>query len=158
MGSHTWVLLNTGYVASEIIAKRAKVTNERPYMPIAGGLVSNNKRAVIRQAAEWAEGRRVIHHLLSGSALKLYGEWQELESVQLLLSYLNEPENWYAHHFRYSTAIFYRIVMGERLFKSQEQLDNYQKVTMEFLFSLFRSPIDFFPTMDDLPILLQFWR
>ena len=158
MGSHTWVLLNSNRVASDIIAKRAKVTNERPYMPIAGGLVSNNKRAVIRQAAEWGEGRRVMHHLLSGSALKLYGEWQELESVQLLLSYLKEPEKWYAHHFRYSTAIFYRIVMGERLFKTQEQLDNYQQVTMEFLFSLFRSPIDFFPILDKLPTTLQFWR
>ena len=158
LGSQTWVLLNTDRVASDIIAKRSKVTNERPYMPVAGGLVSNNKRAVLRQAAEWTEGRRVMHHLLSGSALKVYGEWQELESLQLVLSYLKEPKQWYAHHFRYSTAIFYRIVMGERLCKSQEQLDNYQKVTMDFLFSLYRSPIDFFPLLDNLPIALQFWR
>lgn len=69
MGSRTWILLNSDRVASEAIAKRSKITTERPHMPIAGGLVSNNKRAVIRQSKEWRESRRVMHHLLSGSSL-----------------------------------------------------------------------------------------
>jgi hypothetical protein len=61
MGAKTWVLLNSDRVAHETISKRGKITAERPEMPIAGCLVSNNKRAVIRQTKEWQEGRRVTH-------------------------------------------------------------------------------------------------
>ena len=158
LGSKTWVLLNSSRVASEIIAKRSKVTNERPHMPIAGGLVSNYKRAAIRRGPQWNEGRRVMHYLLNGSSLKQYGEWQELESLELLVSYLKEPQSWYSHHFRYSTSVFHRIVMGGRLRKSKLELDDYQRVTMEFVGSLGKSYVDFFPNLDKLPKILQFWR
>jgi hypothetical protein len=60
MGSRTWVLLNSDRVVSDIILKQGKITTERPYMPIASGLVSNDKRTVIRQTAYWLEGRRVM--------------------------------------------------------------------------------------------------
>ncbi|TAQ90978.1 hypothetical protein B7494_g699 [Chlorociboria aeruginascens] len=158
MGSRTWVFLNSDRVVSEIIAKRSKITSQRPTMPVASGLVSNKKRTVIRQTDEWMEGRRVMHHLLNGHALKQYGEWQDLESLQLLLSYLRKPEMWYSHHFRYTTGVIYRLVMGERLAKTKLELDDYQQVTMEFIFSINGSFVDFFPKVTDLPIFLQFWR
>lgn len=158
MGAQTWVLLNDGRVIADIIGKHGKITTERPYMPIAGGLVSNNMRTVIRQTASWTEGRRVMHHLLNGSVLRTYGNWQEIESLQLLSSYLQNPKRWYAHHYRYSTAVLYRLVMGEKLSKTKAQLDDYKQVTMEFIWCLNRSFVDFFPQLDRLPRKLQFWR
>ena len=115
MGSKTWVMLNDDKAISDIIDKHGKMTNERPYMPVAGGLVSHDLRTVIRQTAPWTEGRRVMHHLFSGSVLRTYGNWQEVESSLLLLNFLQEPQRWYAHIYRYSTAVYYRMVMGERL-------------------------------------------
>ena len=73
MGSVTWVLLNSDRVISEIIAKRENVTSERPYLPIASGLVSRDRRTVLRQTAHWTEGRIMMHYLLTGTALKSYG-------------------------------------------------------------------------------------
>ena len=52
MGSKTWIVLNSDRVVLELIAKRGKITNERPQMPIASDLVSNRKRTVIRQEEE----------------------------------------------------------------------------------------------------------
>ncbi|MCJ1382581.1 hypothetical protein MMC17_005694 [Xylographa soralifera] len=158
LGSQTWILLNSRRVASDLIGKQGKITNERPYMPVASGLVSNDKRTVIRQTAEWAEGRRVMHHLLSGSVLRIYGDWQESESLRLLSLYLQQPERWYAHNFRYSTAMLYRLIMGEELEKSKAELDDYQQVTMEFVRSIGQSMIDFFPELNKLPRGLQPWR
>ncbi|KAI0413485.1 cytochrome P450 2C31 [Xylaria grammica] len=158
MGSQTWVVLNSDRVVSELIAKRGKITNERPHMPIASGLVSNGKRTVIRQEKEWREGRRVMHHLLSGSNLKVYGEMQELESVDMLRRYLREPSLWFSHNYRYSTSVLYRIVMGYPLNKTKAQLDDYQRVTMEFVTSINRSYVDFFPAVTRLPSVLQPWR
>ncbi|KAI1824103.1 cytochrome P450 [Xylaria intraflava] len=158
MGSKTWVVLNSDRVVAELIAKRGRITNERPYMPIASELVSNGKRTVIRQEKEWKEGRRVMHQLLSGSNLQVYAGMQELESADLLRLYLRQPELWYAHNFRYSTSVLYRIVMGYPLDKTKPELDDYQRVTMEFVMSINRSLVDFFPLFNKVPSFLQPWR
>ncbi|KAI1130274.1 cytochrome P450 [Nemania abortiva] len=158
MGSRTWVVLNSDRVVSELIAKRGKITNERPYMPVASDLVSNGKRTVIRQEEEWREGRRVMHQLLSGSNLRVYAGMQELESIDLLRLYLLEPELWFAHNYRYSTSVLYRVVMGFPLNKTKAQLDDYQRVTVEFVTSINRSFVDFFPSFYKLPRFLQPWR
>ncbi|KAK1959937.1 cytochrome P450 2C31 [Colletotrichum sublineola] len=158
MGSKTWVMLNSDRVVSEIIAKRGKITNERPHMPIASDLVSNGKRTVIRQEEEWREGRRVMHQLLSGSNLKVYAGMQELESVDMLRRYLREPNLWFAHNFRYATSVLYRIVMGYPLNKTKAELDDYQRVTIEFVMAISRSYVDFFPALSKLPHFLQPWR
>ncbi|KAI1466309.1 cytochrome P450 [Daldinia caldariorum] len=158
MGSRTWVVLNSERVVSELIAKRGKITNERPHMPIASDLVSNSKRTVIRQEAEWKEGRRVMHQLLSGSNLKVYAGMQELESIDLLRLYLQQPNLWYAHNYRYSTSVLHRVVMGYPLNKPKAQLDDYQRVTIEFVKSINESFVDFFPAFSKLPHFLQPWR
>lgn len=158
MGSKTWIMLNSDRVVTELIAKRGRITNERPHMPIASDLVSNGKRTVIRQEEEWREGRRVMHQLLSGSNLKVYAGMQELESVDMLRRYLREPKLWYAHHFRYATSVLYRLVMGYPLNKTKRELDEYQRVTIEFVLSINRSYVDFFPQLSKLPTFLQPWR
>ena len=158
MGSRTWVVLNSDRAVSEIIAKRGKVTNERPHMPIASDLVSNGKRTVIRQEEEWKEGRRVMHQLLSGSNLKVYAGMQQLESVDMLRRYLREPNLWFAHNYRYATSVLYRIVMGYPLNKTRAELDDYQRVTIEFVTAINQSYVDFFPAFSKLPPVLQPWR
>lgn len=158
LGSKTWVLLNTPRVVNEIIAKRGSITHQRPPMPIASDLISQGKRSVLRPTADWVEGRRVMNHLLNGSPLKTYGEWQELESVQMLASYLFQPERWYAHHYRYANSVMHRIVLGERLEKNTAELENLQRVTVEFLRNINASVVDFYPQLASLPEFLQFWR
>ena len=158
MGSKTWVVLNSDRVVSELIAKRGKSTNERPEMPIASDLVSNGKRTVIRQEEEWREGRRVMHQLLSGSNLKVYAGMQELESIDMLRRYVREPDRWFSHNFRYATSVLYRIVMGYPLNKTRAELDDYQRVTIEFVTTINHSYVDFFPSLSKLPHLLQPWR
>lgn len=159
MGSSTWVLLNNNRVVHEIIAKRGHITSERPYFPIASGLVSRGQRTVLRQTAQWTEGRRVMHALLSNSnALKSYGEWIELESAQLLSEYLCTPRQWYSHHYRYCNSVVHHIVLGQRLLKSTPELDEFQHVGVQFIRSINSSIIDFFPRLASLPKVLQTWH
>ena len=158
LGSKTWVFLNTPRVVNEIINKRGSITHQRPPMPIASDLISRGKRSVIRTTADWVEGRRVMHHLLNGSPLKTYGEWQELESIQMLANYLFQPERWYVHHYRYANSMMHRIVLGEGLERNTSELENLHRVTVEFLGNINASIIDFYPQLARLPKFLQFWR
>ena len=117
MGSKTWVFLNSRHAVSEIIAKRASATSERPEMPVASRLISRGKRFVLHHTPRWIKSRRVAQHLLSGPALRLRWEWQELESIQMLADYLKQPDQWYRHHYRFGVSVMHRIILGERLLK-----------------------------------------
>ncbi|KAI0120265.1 cytochrome P450 2C31 [Hypoxylon sp. NC0597] len=158
MGTKTWILLNSGRVVNEIIAKRANITHERPYFPIAGTLVSRNKRVFLQKTEEWRESRRLLHQLLMGAGSKDHGSLVELASLGLLRSYLNEPEAWYAHNYRYPAAIVYNILTNKPLHKSRAELETLQQVTSTFLTSINTSFIEFFPLLNLLPKRLQFWR
>ena len=142
LGSKTWVLLNSDRVVSEIIAKRGSLTNGSSPMTVASGIVSRYGRSLLLPPSEWTERRRVMHHLLSGSALKQYGAWQELESLQMMAEYIEQPELWYRHHYRYANSVVHRIALGERLVKSSKELADLQDVVTTFVSSIGRSPVD----------------
>ncbi|KAE8370652.1 cytochrome P450 [Aspergillus caelatus] len=158
LGSKTWILLNSKRVVSEIIAKRGSLTNGRSPMPIASGIVSRNGRSLLLPPSQWMEKRRVMHSLLSGTAMKHYGSWQELESTQMLAEYLFQPERWYRHHYRYANSVVHRIALGERLVKSGKELAELQDVVTQFVDSIGASLVDWFPELDKLPRMLQPWR
>ncbi|KAL3455133.1 cytochrome P450 [Aspergillus heterothallicus] len=159
LGSKTWILLNTKRVVSEIIAKRGSLTNGRSPMPIASGIVSRSSRSLLLPPSGWAEKRRVMHSLLSGTALTQYGSWQELESAQMLAEYVLQPGRWYRHHYRYANSVVHRIALGERLVKSSGELADLQEVVTRFVGSIGASLVDWFPEVDRLvPRVLQVWR
>ena len=99
-----------------------------------------------------------MYHMLSGTALKEYGELQDAETIQLLPNYLKQPSQWYLHHYRYAYTIIHKIVVGKRSQHTQEQLSEFQRVTVEFVRKINSSPIDFFPLFAKLPQVLQPWR
>lgn len=93
--------------------------------------------------------------LLTRAMTRSFIEWQDLESIS---SYVHEPEKWYLHQSRYATAVLNGVVTGDRLKKTDEELAEYRRVTMEFLGSLFVTWVDFFPVLEQLPRSLQLWQ
>ena len=100
----------------------------------------------------------MMHHLLSGTALKQYGEWQELESTQMMAEYVKQPRRWFRHHYRYANSVIHRIALGERLLKSSKDLEDLQNVVTFFVGSIGSSLVDWFPDLDRLPRFVQLWR
>ena len=99
------------------------------------------------------------HHLLNGSVLKTYQEWQEEESLRMLSEYLDRPDEWYRHHYRYANSIMHRIVLGEGVDKETKELERLLRVTTEFLVNTNYHWVDFFPLLARLlPRWLQLWR
>ncbi|TRX88463.1 hypothetical protein FHL15_010653 [Xylaria flabelliformis] len=158
MGTRTWVLLNSQRALNEIIAKRAKITHERPYFPVAGGLVSKDYRLFLQKTEQWREGRRLLHQLMTGEGSKFHSSLAEESSLGLLETYLDEPNAWYAHNYRFAISIMYRIVTNTSLRKTRGELEDLQRVTSTFLTSINSSFVDFYPQISFLPKCLQFWR
>jgi cytochrome P450 len=158
MGTKTWVLLNSSRVVNEIIAKRAKKTHERPFFPIAGELVSRNKRLFLQRTDDWREGRRLLHQLLMGPGSNDHGGIVEQASLELLQAYSKDPKAWYAHNYRYAVNVMHQILTNTPLQKSRAELDDLQQVTSTFLTAINSSAVEFFPQLSRLPKTLQFWR
>lgn len=127
-------------------------------MPISSGIVSKHRRSLLLPQEEWTERRRVMHGLLSGTALKQYGEWQDEESIMMMAEYVFRPERWYRHHYRYANAVIVRIALGERPHKSAKELEEMQNAVTFFVGSIGRSIVDWFPTLANIPWFLQPWR
>ncbi|KAI5367916.1 Putative cytochrome P450 [Septoria linicola] len=158
MGSTLYVLLNTNRVTKEIIDKRAKLTHERPHMPISGTLVSKGMRSVTQPTRIWTELRRMMRPLMNDTWTKKFEAWQDFESIHLLRSYLDSPTKWYLHNSRFATGVMHGVIAGGRLTKSDEQMQDYRKTTMQFLGSIQSTVVDFFPWLEYLPTPLQLWR
>lgn len=158
MGATVWVVLNTNRVTDEIIGKRAKFTHERPHMPISGTLISRGMRSVIQPTRIWSELRRMMRPLLNDTWTKRFVEWQDIESIHMLRSYIDDPSTWYLHNSRYATGVMHGIIAGNRLTKTEKDMQNYRQTTMEFLGSIFSTTVDFFPWLEHIPRQLQFWR
>ncbi|RYP00941.1 hypothetical protein DL764_006342 [Monosporascus ibericus] len=93
-----------------------------------------------------------------GEGSKNHGHLAEVASLCLLRAYLDEPEAWYSHHYRYAISIMNEIVTGTPLQKSRTELQDLQKVTSTFLTSINSSFVDFFPQLNYLPKWFRFWR
>lgn len=157
LGSKLWIVLNSNRLAQEIYAKRGSVTNGRPPMPMVNDLISQGRRSVLLPVDGWSERRRVMHQLLSGTALTKYAEYQQEENLILLRGYLQAPQQWHAHNFRYSNSVIHRITFGEKP-SNNEDMTNVTKA--QFLFLLNAPPYNFwdcFPGLAKLPKILQFW-
>ena len=92
------------------------------------------------------------------SALDQYGEWQQLESTQMLAEYLHHPDQWYAHHYRYASSVVHRVALGVRVEASSEDLGNLQKIATEFTGSIGSCLVDWFPALAMIPRPFQRWR
>ncbi|KAK3319713.1 cytochrome P450 [Cercophora scortea] len=159
IGSKTWIFLNSKRVVAEIIAKRGSATNQRTPMPVSSGIISHgDRRTVLMMQEDWAEPRRVMHSLLTGSQMRQYGEWQELESTQMMAEYLFKPALWHRHHYRYANSVVHRIALGERLAKSTRELEDMQNCVNIFVGNIGTSIVDWLPELARLPRWLQPWR
>ncbi|RVX70565.1 hypothetical protein B0A52_05216 [Exophiala mesophila] len=159
LGSKLWVILNSDRVATELYDRRSRVTNGRPHYPIAGDLISLNNRSVIMQTDGWTERRRVMHHLLSGTALVKYQSYQDEESIRMLSRYLESPSGWYEHHHHYSNSVIHRVTFGERPNGNDEKVKAMAHAQKLFVLNLPPMNIyDHFPELATLPRIFQWWR
>ncbi|PHH84500.1 hypothetical protein CDD83_1847 [Cordyceps sp. RAO-2017] len=93
-----------------------------------------------------------------GSGSRDVGHIIEAASAGLLQAYLDEPEAWYAHNFRYLAAVMHRLLTNTPLDKSRAELEALQRVTSTFVGAINTSFVEFFPALERLPRVLQLWR
>lgn len=158
LGSKLWIVLNSNRLVSELYGRKGSVTNGRPPYPVVSGLISQGRRSVLLPPDGWTERRRVMHQLLSGTALVKYQDYQDQESSALLSRYLSKPKLWYVHNRIYSNSVIHRITFGEQP-PAEDTTKEIAKAQFDFLTNAPPYNVwDCFPELVKLPEVLQWWR
>ena len=92
-----------------------------------------------------------MHYIANGTSVKTYGEEQGQESAILLGSYLDEPDIWYIPHYRYTVSITFKIVSSIKIDRPTSDVEDFRRMTTEFIISIGGSAYDYFPLLNKLP-------
>ncbi|KIX07465.1 uncharacterized protein Z518_02118 [Rhinocladiella mackenziei CBS 650.93] len=164
LGPQNVVILNDYRHVQELFDKRGAKYSDRPANHIANDLIYQNKTHILflPYGDDWRILRKTLQGLLNVVAVDNLLPIQNAEATQTMYQLLKEPEGWYDHIRRYSTAVILASVFGLRgtsfdsprvkaLYHVQDQLTQIAEIGAT-------PPVDVFPWLKSLPNFLSGWR
>jgi len=144
--------------------KRGSIYSSRPETYIGNELVCPNETHIllIPYGQAWRQQRKVVQTLLNVNAVDSLLPIQNAEASQTMFQLLQDPEGYYDHIRRYSTAVILASVFGQRgaQFQSSkvQALYHAQDQFTSILEQGATPPIDAFPFLRSLPEFLCGWK
>lgn len=122
LGSTTLIVLSSDRVVKELMVKRSGIYSTRPDMEMMRELSGGNNRVTFMPyGEEWRLVRKIYHNTLDVKAADSYVPYQDLESKQLLVDFLNSPGSFEDHIKRYTHSQMTQIVFGFRTTSMDDQ-------------------------------------
>ena len=110
----------------------------------------------------WRQQRKVVQSLLNVNAVDNLLPIQNAEATQTMFQLLQDPEGYYNHVRRYSTAVILASVFGQRgeTFESPKVQDLYhaQDQFTSILEQGATPPVDAFPFLKAVPEIFASWK
>ncbi|KAL4795223.1 cytochrome P450 [Aspergillus venezuelensis] len=110
------VVLNNWKDVQELLEKRGTIYSSRPANYIANTLICPNNTHILFTPynSAWKSLRKAAQALFTPRELATIQPIQEAEATQTLFDILREPEKYYEHIQRYTTAVILASVFGQR--------------------------------------------
>lgn len=158
---HVW--LSSPKVVKDLMDKKPAIYSSQAPLPPAQDVASAGRRQLFMQYnPDWRRVRKASHALINSTSTIKYQPLQDFESKQLLVDFLDSPENFYEHNRRYSASVIMLVTYGYRLpnwddplvQEIYDVLDNLTEMTAPGAHA-----VDSFPSLASLPqFLLGNWR
>ncbi|KAL4968454.1 cytochrome P450 [Aspergillus stella-maris] len=110
------VILNNWRDVQELLEKRGTIYSSRPPNYIANTLICPNNTHILFTPynSAWKSLRKAAQALFTPRELATIAPIQEAEATQTIFDILREPEKYYEHIQRYTTAVILASVFGQR--------------------------------------------
>ena len=144
--------------------QRGSIYSSRPNTYIANELVCPNDihLLLLKYGKEWRKQRKILQSLLNVNVVNKLLPLQEVEATQTMFQLLQDPEGYYDHIRRYTTAVILASVYGQRgeRFDSPnvQALYHAQDQFTAILEQGAAPPVDAFPFLKILPEILAPWK
>lgn len=165
IGVSDWIFINSPVVAKELMDRRGSKYSDRPFMPMAFDVTSNQNRIIFMPYGEkWRRVRSISQAALSITTAATYKPIQDFESKQVLYDFLHAKDD---HAFfdinrRYSASTIMTATYGHRVPDWNDPIVSRIYTVLEH-FSQMAEPgawlVDSFPFLVNLPPwMVQNWR
>ncbi|KAH8805047.1 cytochrome P450 [Xylogone sp. PMI_703] len=163
-GTQNVVILNHYKHVKELFDKRGALYSSRPENFIGNELICprNVHILLLPYGEDWRKQRKVVQALLNLTAVNHMLPVQSAEASQTLMDLCYDPEGYYDHIRRYSTAVILATVFGQRgaRFNSPkvQALYHAQDRFTAILEPGAAPPVDAFPFLRYLPDFMAPWK
>ncbi|KAF3403520.1 Cytochrome P450 monooxygenase yanC [Penicillium rolfsii] len=161
IGTRHWVFLNSSRTVRDLLEKRAARYSSRLPMPMVQDTMSGGKRIVLMPYTDtWRQIRKIMHGILNTRQLRRFAGYQDVETRQLLLDYLRQPDMWFRANQRYTKSVIMSVVFGKRMRLDDPNIIPLlrQAERMVAYLQPGASLVDSFPVLAQLPKFLHWWR
>ncbi|MCJ1246862.1 hypothetical protein MMC30_004071 [Trapelia coarctata] len=164
LGSQSVVVLNSYEHVRALFDKRGSIYSSRPNSYIANEVVCPNEihLLLLQYGNEWRKQRKIVQSLLNVNAVDNVLPIQNAEATQTMFQLLQDPQGYYDHIRRYTTAVILASVYGQRgaRFDSPnvQALYHAQDQFTAILEQGATPPVDAFPFLKMVPEFMAPWK
>ncbi|KAM0344912.1 hypothetical protein ACHAPU_007045 [Fusarium lateritium] len=164
IGSQNFVVLNSYKHVKALYDERGAIYSSRANTYIANEIVCPGEIHILmlQYGKEWRKQRKILQSLLNITIADKLLPLQEAETTQTMFQLLQDPEGYYDHIRRYTTAVILASVYGQRgasfnhpnvqaLYHAQDQFT-------ALLEQGASPPVDAFPFLRAVPEFLAPWK
>ncbi|KAF2640636.1 cytochrome P450 [Massarina eburnea CBS 473.64] len=158
-GSTTFIVLNSDQAVKDLLDKRSNIYSSRPDNYIPNRMSGGSRIAMMKYGKMWRKIRSTIHEHLNINASKSYIPYQDLETRQLLVNFLDNPTRWVDHLKLLTNSLTTQMVFGFRVTdpddeKMQQVYTGFQRFG-EIFFTVAAQMMDCYPIFRSFPEVLM---
>ncbi|KFA77552.1 hypothetical protein S40288_09469 [Stachybotrys chartarum IBT 40288] len=164
IGSQNLVILNNYKHVKSLFDQRGSIYSSRPRTYIANELVCPNEihLLLLQYGPEWRKQRRILQALLNVNVVDELLPLQEAEATQTMFQLVCDPQGYYDHVRRFTTAVILASVYGQRGARFEcpnvQALYHAQDQFTAIIEQGAAPPVDAFPILKLLPDFLAPWK
>ncbi|KAF3008170.1 hypothetical protein E8E14_005786 [Neopestalotiopsis sp. 37M] len=158
LGTKVMIVLNTDQAIKDLLDKRSNIYSSRPEMYL-GQIVSGGLRMLLMEyGPTWRTLRGIVHNSLNIKASNTYVTYQDLENKDMLLGFLEAPDQFIQHIRRFTNSLSMQMMYGIRTTSIEDPQMNqlyhgFEKFSA-VLASTSAALTDVFPLLRHLPTAL----
>ncbi|KAI0098729.1 cytochrome P450 [Nemania sp. FL0031] len=154
LGSNVVVVLSSETAVSDLLEKRSAIYSSRPNLYLGQQIASGGMRWTLMEYGErWRKLRRVGHTALNINTSQTYIPYQNLESVHMLVDFLDKPADFITHIERATMSLITQIIFGFRTGEAEHDymMQIFKNVNAVAELAHSAGLIDCFPILTNLP-------
>ncbi|KAH8165460.1 hypothetical protein CIB48_g2798 [Xylaria polymorpha] len=158
LGTKVMIVISSDTAVKDLLDKRSAIYSSRPQMYLTQNIASGGLRWTLMQYGDnWRKIRRAAHTMLNINASQTYIPYQDLENKQMLVGFLEKPENFLDHVQRFTNSLITQMIFGFRTHTSEHEYIKqvFENVHNGVQISHFAGVLfDTFPLLSELPDFL----
>ncbi|KAI1170039.1 cytochrome P450 [Nemania sp. FL0916] len=121
LGTKVLIVLSSNEAVKDLLDRRSAIYSSRTENYLANKVLSGGLRLLLLEYGDtWKQVRKLAHQIMNVKVSRAYVPYQDLESVAMLMRFLEEPSGFIDHIRRYTSSVTSQMTYGFRITRREE--------------------------------------